>query len=108
MRDADREGREDGHRARAVESRDAVNKETHDRCEDAGENPSEFPPCFRTLPALLVEEEMLRFTCPAGVALMVVQTGTGAIARRLVRTINAGSRFIVIRPLMVVASEADR
>ena len=74
MRDADREGREDGHRARAVESRDAVNEETCDRCEDAGENPSEFPPCFRTLPALLVEEEMgwIGYTCPAGVALVVV------------------------------------
>ena len=92
-----------------------VNKKTRDRCEDAGENPSEFPP-FRTLPALLVEEEMLRFTCPTGVALMVVQTGTGTVACRLVRAINADyclsftRRFppgviyhIPIRPLMVAA-----
>ena len=100
VRDTDRDGREDGHRACAVESRDAVNKETHDCSEDAGEDPREFPP-FRTLPALLVEEEMVGFACPAGVALMAVQTGTGAIARRLVRAVNASSRFIVIRPLMV-------
>ena len=81
-----------------------------DSCEAACENPREFPPCFRTLPALLVEEEMLGFTCPAGVALVVVQTGDSAVARRLVRAVNAGFRLTVVRPLMVAAFtiEADR